>query len=83
MTLPMPPDCPDENDTDCIAAEKFICAIEGMLDEFSLGRTLAGIKAEDIPELARHADAEGNPLYPVPVLMNAKELEHFYHAVSQ
>ena len=73
----------DENDTDCVAAEKFICAIEGMLDEFSLGRTLAGIKAEDIPELARHADAEGNPLYPVPVLMNAKELEHFYHAVSQ
>ena len=54
-----------------------------MLDEFSLGRTLAGIRAEDIPELARHADAEGNPLYPVPVLMNAKELEHFYHAVSQ
>ena len=73
----------DENDTDCVAAEKFICAIEGMLDEFSLGRTLAGIKAEDIPELARHADAEGNPLYPVPVLMNAKELEHFYHEVSQ
>ena len=73
----------DENDTDYVAAEKFICAIETMLDEFSLGRTLAGIKAEDIPELARHADAEGNPLYPVPVLMNAKELEHFYHAVSQ
>ena len=73
----------DENDTDCVAAEKFICAIEDMLDEFSLGRTLPGIKTEDIPELARHADAEGNPLYPVPVLMNAKELEHFYTAVQE
>ena len=68
---------------DASAAEKFISVIENMLDEFSLGRTLSGIRAEDIPELARHADAEGNPLYPVPVLMNAKELEHFYHAVSQ
>lgn len=54
-----------------------------MLDEFSLGRTLPGIKTEDIPKLARHADAEGNPLYPVPVLMNAKELEHFYTAVQE
>lgn len=73
----------DASESDAFAAEKFISAIENMLDEFSLGRTLSGIRAEDIPELARHADAEGNPLYPVPVLMNAKELEHFYHAVSQ
>lgn len=73
----------DASESDASAAEKFISAIENMLDEFSLGRTLSGIRAEDIPELARHADAEGNPLYPVPVLMNAKELEHFYHAVSQ
>lgn len=71
----------DASEADASAAEKFISAIENMLDEFSLGRTLSGIRAEDIPELARHADAEGNPLYPVPVLMNAKELEHFYHAV--
>lgn len=71
----------DASESDASAAEKFISAIENLLDEFSLGRTLSGIRAEDIPELARHADAEGNPLYPVPVLMNAKELEHFYHAV--
>lgn len=71
----------DASESNASAAEKFISAIENMLDEFSLGRTLSGIRAEDIPELARHADDEGNPLYPVPVLMNAKELEHFYHAV--
>ena len=33
----------------------------------------------DIPMLAEHADAEGNPLYPVPKLMDAKELEKIYH----
>ena len=33
--------------------------------------------------MAKHADREVNPLYPVPVLMNAKELEKFYYAVSE
>ena len=43
---------------------------------------LEGIKEEDIPELARRADKEANPIYPVPVLWNAKELEEFYYAVK-
>ena len=30
------------------------------------------IKEEDIPKLAHYADKEGNPLYPVPVLMDAR-----------
>ena len=33
------------------------------------------VKEEDIVALARHAAKEGNPLYPVPKTMNAKELE--------
>ena len=40
--------------------------------------TIDALKEEDIPKLARTASAEGNPLYPVPVLMNAKELENMY-----
>jgi len=40
------------------------------------------IKAEDIKEMARRAAKEANPLYPVPKLMNAKELEKIYKAVS-
>ena len=32
--------------------------------------------------MARHADKEGNPLYPVPVLMDARELEQIYYAVK-
>jgi hypothetical protein len=32
--------------------------------------------------MAGHADREGNPLYPVPKLMDAKELERFYYMVA-
>lgn len=38
---------------------------------------------EDIPVMSKHADREGNPLYPVPVLMDRKELEKFYYEVAQ
>ncbi len=43
---------------------------------------LSGIKAEDIPKMARYAEKEANPLYPVPVLMTAEELEGFYIKVA-
>ena len=38
---------------------------------------------EDIRLMAKHADKEGNPLYPVPKLMNRKELEAIYYAVKE
>ena len=31
------------------------------------------------PKLAHYADKEANPLYPVPKLMDASELEKFYY----
>ena len=37
------------------------------------------ITEEDIPKLSHYADKEANPLYPVPVLMDAGELEKFYY----
>ena len=45
--------------------------------------TLEGIREADIPHLARRANKEANPLYPVPRLMNAKELEQFYYDVME
>lgn len=39
--------------------------------------------AMGIPKLARYADKEANPLYPVPKLMDAKELERFYYDVME
>ena len=44
---------------------------------------LSGIKDEDIPQMARHANQEANPLYPVPLLMSRRELEKIYYAVQE
>lgn len=65
------------------AADNFIRAIREMKKRFNIGDTIPEIKEEDIPKLARYADKEANPLYPVPVLMNAKELEQFYHMLIE
>lgn len=66
-----------------VAAEKFIQAIRDMKKRFGIGDTIPEIWKEDIPRLARYADKEANPLYPVPVLMDAKELEQFYELLLE
>lgn len=66
-----------------VAANAFIQAIKDMNERYGIGTTIKGIKEEDIPRLAKLAAKEANPLYPVPVLMSAKELEQFYYAVSE
>ena len=60
------------------AAVAFIDAVKDMKKRFGIGDTFPELKREDIPELARIAAAEANPLYPVPVLMSAQELETIY-----
>lgn len=71
----------DDETSDEDAAKAFIQAIKDMKIRYNIGDTIDGIKEEDIPKLAKYADKEANPLYPVPVLMNAKELEKFYYMV--
>ncbi|MGN0275861.1 MAG: iron-containing alcohol dehydrogenase [Hominisplanchenecus sp.] len=65
------------------AAEAFIQAIRDMKKRYGIGDTVNAIQESDIPKLARYADREANPLYPVPVLMNAKELEKFYYMLME
>ncbi len=72
-----------KTDSAQIAAEKLIAEIYRLNAAMGIPNTLKGIKEDDIPELARRADKEANPLYPVPVLWNAKELEHFYYDVME
>lgn len=67
---------------DAAAAERFIDWIQEMNDYMQIPRTFPDIRDEDIPEMARHADKEGNPLYPVPKLMNRRELEQIYRNVK-
>ena len=64
------------------AAGKFIAAIRALNREMGIPEKLTGIREEDIPAMAAHAHREANPLYPVPVLMDRKELEQFYRRVA-
>ncbi len=71
-----------EDDTHKAAAEKFIRAIRALNDKMNIPRFLDGIRAEDIPRMAKYAAKEANPLYPVPVLWDEKQLATVYHKVS-
>lgn len=71
----------EEKETPEAAAKRFIAAIRGMNERMGIPDRLSGIRREDIPAMAAYADREANPLYPVPVLMDAKELEMLYTAV--
>ena len=65
------------------AAKAFIQMIKDMKQKLNIGDTIEGIKEEDIKKLSKYADKEANPLYPVPKLMNAKELQQFFYKVME
>ena len=67
---------------DAIAAAKFIRAIRQLNARMGIPETLEGIRPEDIPGMAAHAEKEANPLYPVPRLMTREELTFFYEQVT-
>ena len=69
----------DKNTLDHEAAELFIQAIEEMKERFGIVNIVKEIQETDIPKLTHYADKEANPLYPVPKLMDASELEKFYY----
>lgn len=71
-----------ETDDKIETAEKFIDIIKQMNKRMNIPTSFPEIHKEDIPVMAKHADKEANPLYPVPKLMNAKELEKFYYKVA-
>lgn len=66
-----------------IAADRLIGHIRRMNEAMGIPSKLPGIREADIPKLARYADREANPLYPVPKLMNGAELERFYYDVME
>ena len=59
-------------------AKIFIEKIEELNKKMGIASSIPEIKAEDIPLLAKTAESEANPLYPVPVLFTAKQLEEIY-----
>lgn len=72
-----------ESDTHEAGAKKFLEAIKALNATMNIPDTIAGIQEKDIPEMARHAEREANPLYPVPRLMTKKELESFYYKIGE
>lgn len=68
----------EKHESDAVLASKFIRAIEEKNEKYGIPDSIEHIRDEDISVLATHADKEANPLYPVSVLWNAKELEAIY-----
>ena len=64
------------------AVEAFIDWVDRMNAALDIPKYVTGIRRSDIPEMAAHADAEANPLYPVPLLMNRLELMRMYEVVA-
>ena len=66
-------------DSDEIAANKFINKIIELNEYMGIPKKFDFIKNDDIKKLAKNASREANPLYPVPKLLSAKELEKIYY----
>ena len=63
------------------AAQLFIAWIENLNNYFKIPKTVEQIQEQDIPKLAKLADKEANPLYPVPKLYSDKELQDIYKSL--
>jgi len=69
-------------DNDQLATNKFINKLIEINEIYGLPKSFDFIKEQDIPQMAKNADKEANPLYPVPKLMSAKELEKIYYRIK-
>ena len=72
---------PEQSDKDAAAA--FIPSVRELNARMGIPEQLEGIRPEDIPTMAKHAEKEANPLYPVPRLMTQAELEPFYRKIAK
>lgn len=72
----------EKTDDKATAAKKFISAVYAMNEYLNIPRGFAEIRDEDIDQMSRYADKEGNPLYPVPKLFSRKQLKQLYYKVK-
>ena len=63
-------------------AEAFIEWIREMNRQMDIPTKIEGIQTKDIPAMAKRAIAEANPLYPVPKIMNVKDMAYMYMAIK-
>ncbi len=75
-------DIANKEDSTELAALKFISWIKEMNRYMNIPKYIDGINESHIPSMADKAAKESNPLYPVPKLMNSKELETMYYIIG-
>ena len=68
----------NENTSNKEATKIFLEKLAELERQLNIPTHIAELKQEDIETLAKQADKEANPLYPVPLLMDNKELEEIY-----
>jgi len=73
----------DKGATDRENAQKFIASIREMNSKMGIPDKFPELKAEDIPAMMKRAMREANPLYPVPVIFNRREMEKIYQQVLE
>ncbi len=69
------------DDSEGIAAAKFIAAVEELNGKLGIPQNFDEIQIEDIPMLATHAEKEANPLYPVPQLWDKSDFAEILQRV--
>ncbi|MBQ5708486.1 MAG: iron-containing alcohol dehydrogenase [Anaerotignum sp.] len=69
--------------SDYRAAAYFIKWIKDMNAYMGIPDKIKEIRLADIPIMSQHAAEEGNPLYPVPVLMDQQQLAEMYERVME
>ena len=67
---------------DRLAAAALIARIEEMNASFGIPQHIEGIREEDLEEMARWADKEANPLYPVPVIFSREDFKRILRVVG-
>lgn len=72
-----------KQDSPEMGAKKFIDAMKELNQRMNIPDKISEIQKEDISIMAKHAEREANPLYPVPRLMTKKELETFYYQIAE
>ena len=64
-------------------AQKFIAAIRDLNAKMEIPSTISGIQEQDLPLMIQRALSEANPLYPVPVIFDANDMEYIYRKIME
>lgn len=73
----------EPSDTAQQKSKKFIDAIKSLNHKMNIPTKISGIKDKDIPVMVDRAFKEANPLYPVPTILDKKDLFKLYELIKE